>query len=197
MRCQLLLNLGDLLLQLDMLPALLGYFGLQFLHLELNGIQLNEKLCVLLCPLLYVILGTSLILDSINLESGNGPFHVPELSVQLFKSLGVLLALAQILIGCLRHNIVLIQFHHSSHIGLLVLGLNDLVDILSEFHDSLFLLGSSLPLLLQVQMTLIDLRLFFGKFFAQLIHSLHLTFEDLLKVEELIFKILDSLLLGL
>jgi hypothetical protein len=57
--------------QLYMLSALLSDFGLELLDLELNGIQLDKKLRVLLSPLLYVVLSTSLILDGVDLEGGD------------------------------------------------------------------------------------------------------------------------------
>ena len=71
------------------------------------------------------------------------------------------------------------------------------MDILGELHDGLFLFGGGLALLLQIQMPLVDLRLFLSELFTELIHPLHLALEDLLKVEELIFEVFDPLLLGL
>ena len=187
MRVKLFLNLSDLVLEFDVLPALLGNLGLKTLDLELDRVQLYQQLRVLLRPLLYVVLSTSLILNGVDLEGGNGPLHVPELAVKFLKGLRVLFAFAKVLVGRLRHHVVLIKFHNPGYIGLLVLGLHDLVDVLSELHDSLLLFGGGLPLLLQIQMTLVDLGLFLGEFFAELVHPLHLTFENLFKVKKLIF----------
>ena len=82
-----------------MLSALLSDFGLELLDLELDGVKLHKKLRVLLCPFLNVVLSTSLILDGVDLEGGNGPLHVPELPVQLLKGFRVFLSLAKVLIG--------------------------------------------------------------------------------------------------
>ena len=59
------------MLQLNMLSALLGDLCLQLLNLELDGVELNEELGVLLGSLLYVVLGTCLILNGVDFESGN------------------------------------------------------------------------------------------------------------------------------
>ena len=95
-------------LQLIILLPLLLDLSIKLLYLELNRVQFNEQLSILFSPLLYVILCTSLIFDSVDLECGDRPLHVPELPVEFLECLRVLLALAQVLVGGLRHHIVLV-----------------------------------------------------------------------------------------
>lgn len=197
MRGNLLLDLIDFLLQLSVLPLLLLNLGVKLLDLQLDRVQLDEELRVLLGPLLDVILSTRLILDSVDLERGNRALHVSQLSVELFERLRVLLALAQVLVGGLRHHVVLVELHHARHVGLLVLRLDNLVHVTRELQDRLLLLRRRIFLLAQVQVQLVDLRLLLGQLLPQLVHFLHLLFKNVFEVEQLILKILDSLLLRL
>ncbi len=71
MRGDLFLDEVDLLFKVRMLTLFLLNLCFELLDLKLDRVQLNQELGVLLRALFNVILGTGLILDSVDLECGN------------------------------------------------------------------------------------------------------------------------------
>jgi len=157
-------------------------------------VQLFDELSILLRSLFDVVLCSSFILDGVHLDSCNGSFHVPQLSIKLLNGLRILLLLLQNLILS-RHHIVLVELHETSDITLLVLLLDVLVDVIDHLEDSLFLFLRLCFLVVKVLGQLEDLRLLLREVFLVLVHLFHLFLKHLLEVQNLLLETLDLLLL--
>ena len=82
-------------------------------------VKISDELLVLLGPLLDVVLGSGFILDCVDFDGRNGPFHVSQLSAKLVKCLWVFLLILENLVGS-RHHKVVVQLPYSLDVLLLI-----------------------------------------------------------------------------
>lgn len=136
---------------------------------------------ILLCSLLDVILSSSLILDSVNFDCCNGPFHIPELSSKFVKSLWVFLLILKNLILS-WHYIIIVKLSDSLNVFLLIIRLGYVVNVADDLENCFLLLFCACFLRVKIMCKLAYFRVLSFNFLLICIDLLHLILKHFFKI---------------
>ena len=151
----LLLSLKHLILDLFLLE-----YDVRLFVFKLKAIQVVDQMGVLFRLDIVLNADARLILARVSSQRSDGSLHVVQLLVELFNCFRVAL-FRIVLVGHLTFDVILVEFHQSCDVCLIILKLYDFLHVLCEFKDDCFLLLCLFFLLRDINCNLVVLRLMF------------------------------------
>ena len=156
----------------------------------------HDEASVLLSSQLAVSSDAHILFVLVPTQLFDGILHLPETLVEFLNLVAVPL-LALLSIGQVTHDIVLIELHKAGQVFVFILRIDDLLDVLLELDNDSFLLFSSLLLLRDIEVDLLNLALHAAQILSVILQLGALILEVFLKLEQLVFQVVDLDLLGL
>ena len=126
----------------------------------------------------------------------DSPFHLPEAHVELFDLVSVSL-FALISISQVTLDIVLVELHQASEVLVLVLSVYYLLNILLEFQNDRLLVPRLILLIGDFESDLHNFTLHLTKRRSMPLQLLALVLKIFLKLEQLVFQVVNLLFLRL
>ena len=128
---------------------------------KLKTIQVINQMGVFLCLDIIFNTNTSLILAGVSPQCSNCTFHIVKLLIKLLNSFWITL-FSIVLVCHLTLDIILVEFHETCNISLIILKLDNFLNVLCEFKDDSFLFLRLVLLLSDVDYDLVDFGLMFS-----------------------------------